>query len=203
MSSNLYEFHITGEDRLIERVNYEINRLYHGLPILILEKLDEEGFLIETEYMSACKGKFDNHTEAIKHLPNIVKSYGLGNGKGKEYGVHRKKIETVYRTDINPEEYLYIECHYSPGNSGEIKPQRGLSRNLFTGQIILTERCYDHSQFHAFAEQHSDKKVELCILDTFVDKDGDWLDVPKKKKGYPAVTEALMQSNKDLLRKIL
>jgi len=166
-----YEFHLTVRDpRLVRTLNYGIDTFETGIPTLAIENLGKHGLGITTDWMTAEKASLQGgHTAALRYLVNCQNRKGW-----HPYTLNdpvRKKIEVEYSTECVPEEYLYIETHFhvTPEEAKTLKT--GISRNLFTGKLIATERCYDSSKFHEFAQKHIalSRKVELCLLDTNVD----------------------------------
>lgn len=198
-----YEFHITGSQDQILPINADgldleespgcFETVSHNIPVLALGKISPNGGgIIDVEWMTAHKAHLETHEEAIEYLGNFAVFCGFrGYTSLSRCRAARMKIETPYHPGIDPEEYLYAECHYPLEYLTEVDDYRGLSRDVLNGKVIKTERCYNPAQFHSFAQKHSGKKVELCLLDTAVEMDKDWLDVPKKKNGGPAVAAPL------------
>lgn len=179
-----YEFHLTaGNPRLVRTLNYGIETFEAGTPILAIESIDKDGLGIATDWMTAQKASLNGgHIAALRYLFNSQNKLGWYYGTTNE--PYRKKIEVEYRTDCVPEEYLYIETHFQVSAEEAKELKTGISRNLFSGTLIATERCYESGNFHEFAQRHAalGRKVELCLLDTNVqhDAEGQWMKVPKK-----------------------
>lgn len=179
-----YEFHLTVSDpRRVRTLNYRIETFEAGTPTLAIENIDKDGFGIATDWMTAEKASLQGgHTAALRYLVNCQNRKGWY--RYTMCDPVRKKIEAEYSPECVPEEYLYIETHFhvTPEEAKTLKT--GISRNLFTGKLIATERCYDPSKFHEFAQKHIalNRKVELCLLDTNVRHDAEegWMKVPKK-----------------------
>lgn len=188
-----YEFHLTvGDPRLVRSLNTEKNWFTKGTPTLAIENLDEKGFPAFTDWMTAEKVSLQGgHIAALRYLANCQNEKGWHN-----YTIYepiRLKIEVEYTPESNLKEYLYVETHWSvtPEEAihiskryrSRLKNYR-LSRNLYSGKLIATERCYSQSQFREFIKKHAnlDHKVELCLLDTNVRHDAEegWMRVPKK-----------------------
>lgn len=179
-----YEFHLTvGDPRRVRTLNYGIETFEAGTPTLAIENIDKDGFGIATDWMTAEKASLQGgHTAALRYLVNCQ------NRKGWHpytlYDPVRKKIEAEYSPECVPEEYLYIETHFSVSTKEALMRRTGISRNLFTGGLIATERNYTPGYFHSFAQFHSSegRKIELCLLDTNVRHDAEegWMKVPKK-----------------------
>jgi hypothetical protein len=124
----------------------------------------------------------DGHIAALRYLFNSQNKLGWYYGTINE--PDRKKIEVEYSPECAPKEYLYIETHFQVSAEEAKELKTGISRNLFSGTLIATERCYESGNFHEFAQRHAalGRKVELCLLDTNVrrDAEGRWMKVPKK-----------------------
>ena len=175
------------------------------MPILALEKLDINGFTLEEEWMTALKMSLESYDDALNFL-NRFKSffkYPLFRSPFAKSPIFRLKIETPYHSELNPEDYLYLETH-SPAEFDNGPFEGGYSRDLFSGKILQTERCYDSELFHDFASRNSNRKLELCLLDTYVGKDADWIHVPLnlRKRGI-GVTKSFYEKYKTTLKTIL
>lgn len=183
MTAANYEFHLTAPRRTILYLNSEMENLAQGVPILAVENLDSEGITLDVNWMTCARASLQGgHSSALHYLFNLQADLGL-----REHTTLkpiRKKIEVEYRADLDPEEFIYIETHYQVSEEGAKELKSGISRNLFSGKIIATERCYDPKQFHSFAETHSHRKVELCLFDSdqSLDAEGKWLKIPKNFK---------------------
>jgi hypothetical protein len=156
--------------------------------------------------MTALKREFSTHVEALENLPSILNECGFQGGVHSlsQSQVIRKKVEVPYSTEINTEDYIYIECHYSLFRDGASDSGEGLSRNLMSGDILRTERCYDQKEFHNFAIKHSHRKVELALLDTNPLRDAGWVPLPKSYLKNPLkVSENFGKRHRHLLRNIV
>lgn len=179
----MYEFHITvGHPRLARELNAEINSFAKGTPVLAIQNLDQEGSLIRTDWMTAEKASLKGgHLAALHFLSNSQTAKGWLTYTTN--APERMKIEAEYNDSISPDEYLYIETHFAVTSEEARRQGTGISRNLFTGELIATERCYDSLKFHEFAQEHSSfgRKVELCLYDSNVSMDSEakWMRVPK------------------------
>lgn len=198
-----YEFHITGSQDQILSINADgldleespgcFETVSHNIPVLALGKISPNGGgIVDVEWMTAHRADLENHEKAIEYLRDFAVFCGFrGFTSLSRCHAERMKIETPYQEGINPEEYLYAECHYPIEYLSEVDDYKGLSKDVLKGTVIKTERCYNPAQFHSFAQKHSGKKVELCLLDSNVEMDEDWMYVPKKKNGNPAATASL------------
>lgn len=181
MTATTYEFHLTAPRRTILYLNSERENLSQGIPILAVENLDSDGLTLERNWMTCAKASLqEGHSSALHHLFNLQADLGLRDHT--RFEPIRKKIEVEYRADLDPEEFIYIETHYRVSEEEAKELKSGVSRNLFSGKVIATERCYDPKEFHRFAETHSHRKVELCLYDSeqSLDAVGRWLRVPEK-----------------------
>lgn len=130
--------------------------------------------------MVSCKKSLTGgHSSALHYLFNLQHDIRCPE-KTSESPI-RKKIEVMYTEDCDPEEYIYIETHCQISAKDAEVRKRGISRNLISGELIATERCYDPKLFHRFAEVHSRRRVELCLFDDNqkLDSREGWLKVPK------------------------
>ena len=186
------EFHLTvGDSELVRYLNAKNNCFRQGTNTLAIENLNEHGYPVSSVWMTAEKASLRwDHSAALRYLADCQNTKGWHNHT--VYEPVRSKIEVEYSPECILREYLYVETHYTvTSREAESIPRddrsksniRRLSRNLYTGKLIATERCYSQSLFRDFIETHSklNRKVELCLLDTNVqhDAEGGWMKVPK------------------------
>lgn len=187
-----YEFHLTNDARSVRSLNQKMDAFRQGTPILAIDNLDKEGYLIDTHWMTAEKASLQGgHVAALRYLSNCQNAKGWY--QYTTCNPYRMKIEAEYDDTCVPEEFLYIETHFSVTPEEAQKRSEGISRNVFSGELIATERCYDPSKFRDFYQCHSGlmgRKVELCLYDTGVNQDAEegWMKVPKNLPSMSALS---------------
>lgn len=181
MPETNYEFHITGGRSQVLHLNsWGEEGFFQGTLILAVDNLDSNGLSIRKDWMTCFRARLrGGHSSALHQLFNLQQD--LGFYQYTTLAPHRVKIEVEYQPDLDPEDYIYAETHYHVSEEEAARIKVGISRNLFSGKLIATERCYDQKGFTRFAEAHSHRKVELCLLDSDVslDSEGKWLKIPK------------------------
>lgn len=192
-----YEFHITPAISVnLRRLNEEIFSFGEGTPILGVSNLHKDGTPNETVWMTAERASLTGgHSAALYYLANCQNRQGWR--RYSRYEPQRMKIKVEYSLDFDPQDFLYIETHFrvTPGEAEKLKV--GISRNVITGELIATERCYLSNKFQEFAQTQISlgRKVELCLFDTNVHSDKGWVLVPKKDVGVmsPKAKEQLRE----------
>lgn len=132
--------------------------------------------------MTAERASLKGHLQALRFLQNSY--FRNGWVRNSASAPDRMKIEVEYSSGIEPLDHLYIETHFSVNSREALPSGVAFSRNLLSGKVIATDRCYDPKLFHDFAQSHQKlgRKVELCLFDSNVQHDSKygWVKVPKK-----------------------
>lgn len=155
---NPFEIHITGNFPIIE----ELNRLYKKNITVAL--LTPTGEVHRIEYMSSFIQKYDTLGQAVDATHILVQHL-------KSAEIIRVKIESPYDEYYTPM-CLYIESHFLFDG----KYDYPVSKNIASGKMMCTDRCYDKSQYGLVANKwmKEDKEVEMCVYDSFQLEDEDW-----------------------------
>lgn len=154
-----FEIHITGEN---SKINDEFDKL--GIKNIVIELLKPNGKLHRTEYMSSFIYKTETFEECLEYVNSIVDKL-----KTK---VTRVKIESPYYPEY-VDRSIYIESHFKDEYNGTF----ALSRNVKSGKIMGTDRSYDKEEYPFFKMMWEKKELELCLYDTFIKEDQDWLNL--------------------------
>lgn len=155
-----FEIHITGS----KGINEELDAL--GVKNIIVDLLTPERELFRTEYMSSFILKVENYATAGIETFALVRKL--------KTPIIRVKIETPYYEHY-VDKSLYIESHFTPINNS-----LPVSRNVKSGKLMATDRCYYKESYCNFREKYKNAEVELCLFDTFVEEDKDWFDLYQK-----------------------
>lgn len=158
-----YEIHITGE----EGINDILEIL--GVKNIIVELLTPDYELLRTEYMSSYVREYNEYETCLLSVLDLVDQIKYRGGK-----VIRVKIESPYYEEFTRQS-IYMESHFNPENN--IYP---ISRNRKSQKLMGTDREYDKTKYIEFKDRYEGKEVEMCLYDTFVEEDSDWMNLYKK-----------------------
>ena len=158
-----FEIHITGD----ESINDVLTAM--NIKNIIVELLHPDGTSLRTEYMSSFVEKHLNYNDCYDRI------LALATKLKSEHNIDiiRVKIECPYYEEYVPKS-KYIESHFIPKDS-----KYPISRNKRSGKLMGTDREYDSSKYQEFIEKWQGEDVELCVFDTFVEEDFDWMNLYK------------------------
>jgi len=154
----VFEVHITG-DKDILNVDLKIKTIS-------VELLSPYKEVIRTEYMTSIVMKCVNVEEAKNRVGNLVLSLHASG-----ITIVRVKIECPFYKHY-VDQSLYMESHFV---SDEFKLPT--SRNVKKSTFLATDRTYNKSDYEEFAEKYKEAEVELCVYDTDVEEDKDWMKI--------------------------
>lgn len=159
----VFEIHITGE--------YGINDILTemGIKNIVVELLKPDGDILRTEYMSSFIEKYETFDQCFKRVSELADKLE------ERINVIRVKIESPYY-----EEYanrsVYMESHFIPKDN-----QYPVSRNQRTQKLMGTDREYNKNNYLSFINKWDGNEIELCLYDSFVREDFDWMELYKLK----------------------
>lgn len=159
----IFEIHITGDESILE------NGKKLSLKTISVDLLDPNKNVIRTEHMTSQVLKFENFKDCKSSVENMVLKLKQLNTK-----IIRVKIESCYYehyVDISK----YIESHFITENC-----QYPISRNVRKTEILGTDREYNKSNYDKFVQKWNKEIVELCLYDSFIEEDSDWLGLWQK-----------------------
>lgn len=154
----VFEIHITGDESILNKA------LALGLKTISVELLRPDKSVIRTEHMTSAIKKFQNYSYCKEYVDGVVDELNRDGVK-----IIRVKIESPFYRHYK-DQSLYMEAHFVTSNS-----KYALSRNIRKTEFLGTEREYLHDCYEAFVERHSGKDIEICLHDTNVNEDKDWL----------------------------
>ena len=161
----VFEIHITGDESILK------NGMQLGVKTIAVDLLKPDKSILRSEYMTSHIAKFNNFQDCVKFVDGL--SHQLEQMGTK---IIRKKIECPpYQHYLNSS--LYMESHFKL--SLDATPNFPISRNQNKDYLLGTDRTYDKSDYKRFHDAHQDDELELCLYDSFIDEDLDWLSLPR------------------------
>lgn len=159
-----FEIHITTKDPILPS---------SGVPYICVDNLTSDGSIASTHWMTSLKVEEETIDDAIVALWKASnKLTDLG------YSIVREKLECLYEGGVPLYSTLYVETHTDLEEAPK-EPYEGVSKNCVTGQYMKTYREYTPSKFLNFIQQFSSNKVEVCLYDSNVTLDSEFLPLPK------------------------
>jgi hypothetical protein len=160
-----FEIHIT-MNKCISNVNASTAFEHKTIEI---EDLAPDGYVVQTTWMTSIVKNFKTFTECMQYVSDIKKHY---------IHINRVKVEvppfylSYYGGKGLISEVLYAECHFESPNF--ICPT---SRNVKKSTLMATARVMrpDLSELSNFIDDSGDDDVELCIYDTNLQLDHEWM----------------------------
>lgn len=136
-----------------------------GMNTIAVELLTPKLEVIRVEHMTSHLFRFHNYEECRRHVENLVDGFEWN------LKIVRVKIECpVY--DHYVAQSLYMESHFE-----QKEPEWPASRNVRKSTLMGTDRVYNQEAYKAFQDRWAGQTVELCLYDTFIEEDKDWLDL--------------------------
>lgn len=163
----VFEVHITGDESIIE------NAVKLGnLKTITVDLLRPDRSVLRTEYMTALVTKCDQYQTCHDQTMKLVEDF-----KNLGTKIIRVKIECPpYQHYFNSS--LYMESHFKMIDDLTFIPFFPTSRNQKKNKLLGTDRTYDKADYKRFSDTHQDNELELCLYDSFIDEDLDWLSLP-------------------------
>lgn len=156
----MYELHITDTEENIQRVSDIVKTIAVRL-------ITPDLLPIRTEHMtSQC---YKDFIELVRFMSYYCKNVNMH--------PTRIKIETYYSNGnlIRFNDTLYLESHWYSDDL--IYPTSWALHK--PGKLLATDRTYDKSEYEEFAARYKREQLELCLYDTFVEQDKDWMELYK------------------------
>jgi hypothetical protein len=157
-----HEIHITGDEKIHEIAPHL------GLRTIEIELLRPDGSILRTEHMTSDVRKFECFEQALDFVGSM--RFGLIVNGVKvirtkiECPPNEKQIDTAYYCESHfPVRDLSVECP--------------ISRRKNTNKLLGTARTFNKDLYRAFIETYKDKEIELCLHDSHVDEDKDWMEL--------------------------
>lgn len=162
----VFEVHITGDKSILEHGEAL------GVKTIAVDLLRPDKSLLRSEYMTSIIMKCTNY-ETCKQQVCELSDKLLARG----VGIIRTKIECPpYQHYLGSS--LYAESHFKTTSYDDFP----VSRNQKKDYLLATDRTYDKGEYSEFMKLHEDDELELCLFDSFIDEDLDWLSLWAKKE---------------------
>lgn len=157
LGRRMFEIHITGDKSIIDTAK-ELD-----VKTIQLNLYRPDKTLLRTEYMTS----YIHHAMTIDRCKEHV--YKMVGALSQKCKIIRVKIESPYY-DEYVDKSLYMESHFK---SDEFKYPT--SKNRGKHHWMGTAREYDKAKYQEFCDKWN--RVELCLYDTFVEEDLDWMEL--------------------------
>lgn len=162
----VFEVHITGDESIIENAVKAGN-----LKTIVIDLLKPDGSVLRTEYMTAIITKCDRYQIAYDRTMELVQELQRLGTK-----IIRVKIECPFYQHYMGQS-LYMESHFRTTSLTDYP----VSRNQKKDYLLATDRTYNKLEYGEFARLHADDELELCLTDSFIAEDLDWLSLWARK----------------------
>ena len=161
----LFEIHITGDDTIHETAKQ------FGHKTIQVALLRPDQSLIRIEHMTSMRVHYRSYQECLSYVGFYQNDYR---------GFTRFKIEcpAFYTHYLSSGQYrpLYVESHFPAEDLNS-----PISRNVRSGKLLGTNREYNPEKFEEFLKnQPEGSEKEICLFDTNIGQDQDWLDYWRK-----------------------
>ena len=157
----IFEVHITSGHRI-----HQVGCM-HGHKTIAIDLLQPNGKFLREENMTSIIMKYDDDNNFQKCKKDVLAIAKLYESVGLK--LNRVKIESpLYERYV--EQSLYMESHF-PATNFDLP----ISRNQKKLTFLATDRTHNHSDYDAFAKKYEGKELELCLYDTNMYEDKDWL----------------------------
>lgn len=158
-----FEIHITGSPNIIEFGKK------HIIKTIAVELLKPDYTLIRTEYMTSIVKRFLDLDECKDKFVRPL----VARLEDNDIKVDRIKIESPYYNHYLINSH-YIETHFQTTDSKYpiSKTQKKLMENE---KFLGTDREYKTHRYEEFREKWAKEEIELCLVDTNINQDRDWL----------------------------
>lgn len=161
----LFEIHITGSENIHEAC------VPRTLKTIKIELLRKNYSVIRVDHMTSIHINQPSFGDAVEYVCEL-EEYLVSNN----VDIFRTKIECPLLPEYSEliEDSIYVESHFLTNNS--LCP---VSKNVGSTKFLSTKREYDRRKYLEFYFNHLDTNadVELCIYDSNVDWDMDWLNL--------------------------
>lgn len=161
----VFEVHITGDESIIK------HGTNLGVKTIAVDLLRPDKSLLRSEFMTSIIMKCPNYEDCRQHvfeLRDQLTALGVN--------VIRTKIECPpYQHYLGSS--LYAESHFKTTSYDDFP----VSRNQKKDYLLATDRTYNKNEYGEFMRLHEDDELELCLFDSFIDEDLDWLSLWARK----------------------
>lgn len=161
----LFEIHITGSENIHEVCKER------ELKTIKIELLRKNYSIIRVDHMTSICVNLPNVVDAMIYVGQLEDYL-----KSNNVDIFRTKVECPLLPEYSEfiKYSLYVESHFVTNNS--LCP---VSKNVGGTKFLGTKREYDRRNYLEFYFNHLDTNadVELCICDSNVDWDMDWLNL--------------------------
>lgn len=159
----IFEIHITGSENIHDVARRAVHKTIE------VELLRPDRTVMAVEHMTSIIYKtpaFLSCKQWVENLVQVLIEQGIT--------ISRTKIESPYYEHY-VEQSLYMESHFLAENN-----EYPLSRNRKKTTYLATDRTYDKSLYNDFKEKYKDKELELCLFDSNMYGDIEWLNMYSK-----------------------
>lgn len=154
----LFEIHITGDITIHETAKQ------FGDKTIQVALLRPDQSLIRVEHMTSIRIKMPSYKFCLGAVGYYQNDYR---------GFTRFKIECPASYTHYLRDGLYVESHFPAEDLNS-----PISRNIRSGKLLGTNREYNPEKFEEFLKnQPEGSEKEICLFDTNVGQDQDWLDL--------------------------
>lgn len=158
----LFEIHITSDSTIHEIAK----RFNHKTIQVALLRPDQS--LIRVEHMTSMRVHYRSYIECLSWVGHYQNDYR---------GFTRFKIECPASYSYYLRDALYVESHFPAEDLNS-----PISRNVGSGKLLSTNRECDPEKFEEFLRgQPAGSEKEICLFDTNIGQDQDWLDYWRKR----------------------
>lgn len=154
-----HEVHITGSHDIIDVAKQ------FKIKTISVDLLKPDYSLLRTEYMTSFHHKCTSFEECKKYVDDLTAEFII-----QSVSVARLKIESP-PYDHYFDRAKYVEAHFPAVNN--IFPISANQKR--PTEYLATDRRYNKSIFRGFADYYKKSQVELCLQDTNVKEDWDWM----------------------------
>lgn len=159
--AELFEIHITGDSTI-----HDIGELF-GDKTIQVALLRPDQSIIRVEHMTSMRVHYRSYTECLSYVGQYQTDYR---------GFTRFKIECPASYVHHLHNALYVESHFPAEDLNS-----PISRNVASGKLLGTNREYNPLKFEEFLKtQPEGSEKEICLFDTNINQDKDWLDYWRK-----------------------
>lgn len=161
----LFEIHITS-DESIHKTAEEF-----GDKTIQVALMRPDRSIIRIEHMTSIRAYFRSFEECLSYVGHYQIDY-------RKFTRFKIECPASYTHYLHGGHHgpLYVESHFPAENLNS-----PISQNVRSGKLLGTNREYDPSKFEEFLKNQPDgSEKEICLFDTNICQDQDWLDCWKK-----------------------
>ena len=160
--AELFEIHITGDSTI-----HDTGELF-GDKTIQVALLRPDHSIIRVEHMTSIRVHYRSYAECLSWVGHYQNDYR---------GFTRFKIECPASYAHYLRDALYVESHFPAEDLNS-----PISRNVRSGKLLGTNRECDPEKFEEFLkDQPEGSEKEICLFDTNIGQDQDWLELWRKE----------------------